>query len=598
MKKPLFILFSFFTVTVSLVCQEITLSEGAPFYSDVEGHHGVGEGEGAVQVEAERAAKAAALDRIFSELGKDRMFQEMYISMWPEAIVVEESVGEERKDGSYYAEVRVRIDQQAVIITQPNYAENVQNILDRTEKILEEAEESVRAAQGHEENLRMAAAYTQFKQVETRLAELRLLLAPLGDSSLQSRNGNTKPALTQISSTLQSTVSSGIERLEKIERETEVSEATEEIRRTYTLLDQELEGIGGIVEKYGVQSPFYDIPKPELQAVLVELEQARELNGEIGEKLLTLKEGVPKDKLFLIEKIDLSYADTERLDAVLERLAGEVKLEIRAPRLVRQERARKWGQFTQGLASALVERTPRDIFVFRYYLPLGLDAGSRGDGFGFTGQFEFAAALEYYFADLVWFNTVLEKRDTLTGIDSKSIGFSQELNLGFGRLFLVGIGGGWDWGRWVRAAGVSDPAVRELYGNVFVGMIDREQNWPWGLLTLKVPFRFAPVLYLGRLNGGLEAMLRISTLFQLGGSLYSGFVQTDAAGSPESVRDDPGDYLEYQFQWMVTFGVRLPKPFLWGLRVEGGSSADISGNVVGDPGPLPLLWRLFIQYSL
>jgi hypothetical protein len=93
-------------------------------------------------------------------------------------------------------------------------------------------------------------------------------------------------------------------------------------------------------------------------------------------------------------------------------------------------------------------------------------------------------------------------------------------------------------------------------------------------------------------------MLRISTLFQIGGGVNSGFVQIDAAPDGETVRNTPGDYLEYQFTWLVSFGVRLPKPWLWGLRVEGGKSTEINGTDYGTDAALPLLWRLFFQYSL
>jgi hypothetical protein len=598
--KNILVWFVIFTVAVAVSAGAETLSLEDPrnFYTDMEGHHGTGEGTAADRNEAVRIAKSHAIENIFNELGKDRMFIEMFISRWPEAIEIEDSVDRENDDGSFTALVRVVIGQQAVIMTEQSYTDSVLNLLDRAEGLLEEAESRVAKGQNHEENLQLAAAYTQYKQAESRLKELKLLLEPLGDSALQSSKGNSKPALMQIITTLQQTVSSAIARLEEIERETEVSKATEEIRRTYDLLQNELSKVEAVIEEYGAVSPFYDLPKDRLEAIRVDLEQAMELNSEIGDKFRQIKDGVPPDKLFLIEKIELSKNETENYEAVLGRLHGEVVREIRVPRLLRQERARRWAEFKKGLGHALVKRKPLDVFTLRYYLPLGLSTGG-GGGFGFTGEFDFTASVEYYFGGLFWFHTALVKDDYPFPGGGKNIGLSQELNIGFGRRFLVGAGAEWDWGRWIKDTAGSDGTVKELYVQGFIGMIDRTNNWPWALLILRLPLRPAHPLFLGKIGGSLEMMLRIHTLFQIGGGVSGGFMQIDSVGGADTLRNSPDEYLQYQVRWFALFGVRLPKPFLWGLRVEGGSGSGITagGDFTG-PDTLPLLWRLFVQYSL
>lgn len=569
--------------------QVLELEDSRQFYTDIGGHHGLGKGEGATENEALRIAKANAIETVFGELNKDDMFVEIFISRWPEAIVLEDSVAGETAEGRYAALARVRIDQQAVLMTEQTYQESAVNLLDRAEKIQSDAESRVEEAQGHEENMRLGEAYTNYKQAESRLDELVLLLGPLGDSSLQSSEGNSKPALMKIAETLQSTVESGLSRLEEIEKETEVSEATEEIRKTYNLLTEELKKVRNITETYLSLSPFYDMPQAELDAILLKLQQAMDLNSGIGEKLNNLQSGIPGDKVYLIEKVDLTFAETEQLNGTLQRLEEEVKDEIRLPRLVRQERAYKRNIFKEKLGYFLLKREPRDVFVLRYFLPFGLNTGEDAR-FGLTREFEIEAGVEHYFSDLVWFQTALWKDDLYVDPGIKDISLAQEAHIGFGRGFFAGGGASWDWGRWVKTDSGAEPAAGNFSIDAFIGGIDRDRQWPWGMLMLKVPARPGLFVYNGKINLAAEIKLRIAALFQLEAGISSGYYNIAPSDDIEEVRSDPVAYLQYQLRYFGLFGVRLPKPFLWGIRFEGGRE--------GPSAPEPMLFRLFLQYSL
>jgi hypothetical protein len=574
---------------LSLSSQPLALEDPRQFYTDISGHHGLGTGAGATEQEAVRIAKADAISMVFGELNKDDMFTEIFISRWPEAIVLKDTAAGKMSEGRWEALVRVRIDLQAVLMTEQTYQESAVNLLDRAEKLLEEAEPRVKTAQGHEENMRLGEAFTNYKQAASRLDELTLLLSPLGDSSLQSRGGNSKPALMNIAGTLRTTVESGLARLAEIEAETEVSETTEEIRKTYELLAGELGKVQTVVDAYIPLSPFYDLPRTELDVILLEIRQSIDLNGDLGGKLEKLKNGVPADKVYLLEKIDLSCAETEKLEGTLKRLEGEVKREIRVPRLVRQERAYKRIAFGEKMGHALLRREPGDIFILRYYLPIGLETGT-DTRFGLTRELELEAAVEYYFNDLVWFQTALWKDDLYVDPAVKDIALAQEAHIGFGRAFFAGGGAGWDWGRWVKSESGTEQAVGNFAVNAFIGGIDKERQWPWGILMLKVPVRPGLFVYNGKLNLAAEMKLRIAALFQLEAGISSGYYNIAPSDDIDEVRSDPDAYIQYQFRYFGLFGVRLPKPFLWGIRFEGGRE--------GPNAPEPMLWRLFLQYSL
>lgn len=574
---------------VRLFSQTLESGDSRIFYSDVAGHHGLGEGSGATEREALRLAKAKGIDVVFRELNKDDMFIEIFISKWPEAIVLEESAVREEGEGSYAAKVRVRIDRQTVLLTEQTYQESAINLLDRAETILDDAEPKVRAAQGYEENMRLGEAYTNYKQAETKLDELTLLLNPLGDSSLQSSEGNAKPALIAVEKTLRKTVESGLNRLAEIEKETEVSQTTEEIQRTYNLLLEEKAKVDTVKDEYLPLSPFYDLPQAELDAMLQEIRQAIDLNGDIREKLKGLREGVPRDKVYLSEKIELSRKECEQSGETLERLEEEVKAEIRLPRLVRQERAYKRKAFGEKLGYVLLKREPRDVFMIRYYLPFGLDAG--GDPrFGLTREFEIKAAVEYYFTDFVWFQTAVWKDDLFLESEIKDVALSQEAHLGFGGRFFVGGGAAWNWARWVKSSGRMEKTVGNFTIDVVAGGMDLERQWPWGILTLSLPIRPGLFVFNGKLNVEMELQLRIAALFQIETGISSGFYNSAPAETLDDIKADPDSYVTYQFRYFGLFGVRLPKPFMWGLRIEGGREGP------GDP--MPTLFRLFLQYSI
>ena len=109
------------------------------FKEDITGYHGVGKATAVDRDEALRLAKADALKLIFSRIGKDKMFQEMFISSWPGSISIEKDSVTEDENG-FTAAVTVKIDRNSIIMTEGQYRVSAVSLLDRAEKIITDTE--------------------------------------------------------------------------------------------------------------------------------------------------------------------------------------------------------------------------------------------------------------------------------------------------------------------------------------------------------------------------------------------------------------------------------------------------------------------------
>ena len=119
MKNILRLIVFILLIPIIIPAQESAI-ESDSFTHDISGYHAVGKAANADRDEALRLAKANALNRIFSEAGKDRLFSDLFISSWPEYISIEESEVV-KENNKYRAEVKVLVDRNAMILTEQSY---------------------------------------------------------------------------------------------------------------------------------------------------------------------------------------------------------------------------------------------------------------------------------------------------------------------------------------------------------------------------------------------------------------------------------------------------------------------------------------------
>jgi hypothetical protein len=171
------------------------LKESRGFYQDVAGYHAQGKAEAVDRTEAQRLAKAAALRRLFSEIGKDVIFAEMCISGWPEYITVEEAVSQER-EGKHLVQVQVVVATSAIMLTEQKYLVAVADLLSEAERVMAGVEKDLAEADGFERNLKVAEALGAYRKARARA----LRYAPPRHGS-SSRTSVTSPRFPRTAAT-------------------------------------------------------------------------------------------------------------------------------------------------------------------------------------------------------------------------------------------------------------------------------------------------------------------------------------------------------------------------------------------------------------
>lgn len=587
------------------------LDPAKPFFSDLSGHHALGSAAAPTAEEAERLAKAAALQRCFREIGKDELFQSLFISSWPDAISVEASRAEKAKDGGMTVVLRVRVDRNAVIMTEAQYRNAATDLLNRCEKLVEELEKTLTDAAADETNLRIPQALTGYRNARSRLREIAVLLKPMGDDSQASETGKSLAAVRGTVKALEERVNAGMERIESIEKKTEKDAATEELMGTLDLLAAEIEKIRLATSEHEQLSPFYDMPRARLESIVIELKKNRDKTGVVKEKLAFLKGKVPADRVLIEQKLQLAAADAAELDAKLKTLLSAAELEIREPRLARQETARRWSEIGKGAVAALdyaFLHKPADIVSLRYEIPFSWDGENP---IGYTGERDFRIQAEGAFPFGFWIRGQLSHAETALSPAAAASGtvdssLSSEAAIGYFRGLLIAVGFGWDWTHVVFAA---DPAMaqktaKENHVRVLFGGANRDGNRIDWLLSLKYRFPlFAdPFVVPYHLNAGLDYAFRVADILILEAGVSTGCFQDTAkdtaAGTAAGVVKVVPTDLTYVFSWRAAAALRIPGPFAWGVTHQGewiGPIADSLGTIPA--GAYRGEWGLFVEYD-
>jgi hypothetical protein len=579
------------------------LDPARPFISDVSGYHGIGSALAPTEEESERLAKSAALDLIFKETNKDDLFRDLFISSWPESIGIEAQRTVKTAD-QFSSVVRIRVDGNALLLADQPYRTAATNLLDRAEQALGEVDLMLAGAEEAESKSGIPEALTGFRNARSRAKEIRSLIKPLGNPSLTSDNGMTLKTLLVSLDSQEIRISSGLERIQTTEIESEKGSATQELEKAFELLSHEMDRIDGTVGDYERIEPFYDLPRTTLETILLDLSRGQQNAGLVHEKLINLKSRVPADSILMGAKVSLALSDLGTLETKLAKQKTEAETELREPRLARQEAARQMAEIGNSFGTAfgyVFLHVPTEILGFRYTLPFGWDGEHPVT---LTKENDFLLRAEGTFPAGFWIRASLSNEDVSlaqAGLAPGSFNssLSSELAMGYFHGAMFGAGFGWDWIRTIRSdIGGFQPVktTKEMAARLILGGANQPGTRIDWLLSLRYRIpqftRDAPIAYL--LNASLDWTYRVAQVLLVEAGVSSGCVQTIA--SPEGEEMNPSD-LTYAFRWSVSVALRLPAPFTWGVTYRGMGVAPITDtqalgafNYAGE-------WGAFFEYN-
>ncbi len=573
-----------------------SFEDSRPFYKDISGYYGLGTGSSGDKDEALRLAKAAAINTIFREIKRDDIFKEICISTWPEAISTEEFSQEKDESGTFHAKVRIKILQEMIVMTEQSYYVNVLNTLNRAESSIETIDSVVQNARSAEENLRMSEAFILYKQVEAQCSEVKFLLDQIGDNSILSDKGNSRLIILNIVNGLYDSIAGGTARLEKMAREKDSVSLAEELNNTYLLLLEETERIKDVIIRTAAYSPFFDLPKHQLDDFKIEVETSLDTIAEqLADKFIVLKTNLPEDQIFLHERISLDLNELDKMEMQLKQMEKEIKREIRDPRLERQERAWKSSLFWRAVGNGakwVFFHQAADIFTIRYSLPfeIFMETGVAGID-GFNMKFN----LEKAFNPGIWVKTSVESKDIPLGGNILNSALTHEAAIGFYKKILFGAGYLWDWQHLLKQEGGDLELPNESAVKLYLGGIDHERTRPLWLLSLKykIPGGIDEFIAAYHLNAALDFILRLENIMIIEAGISTECVRTTAGTGSAAAAG-----LEYLFQWNIGAAFRLPSPITWGITYYNDLRAEIVGKKLENATPITGRWRGFIQYSL
>lgn len=588
--SSIFLFFCFFLPLLQAEVDPFTRE----YYLDISGYHSVGQNSSESREEAVRLAKAEAIKRIFSEIGKDALFQQMFISIFPQFIVVDAS-GVTKTEEIYTAKVKITIDQNAVIMMEEQYRAAVEDILNQGEATIQSTEKILREAETAEVNLRMSEAMLSYRSAVVRCQEIEELFKNIGDSSIHSNQGNSILVLKKIAASLRTRSTEGVNRLEELENELEKDSALEELMKTLELILAEIGNTEEVIKTYADLQPFFDLPKTQLENIKLDLTNALEKTDTIGEKLTFLTKQVPEERLLVKEKVNISLNELARIKSKLTKMKKDVEQEMRYPRLVRQQHSQNWKNFLAGVddvARYLFLHKSADILSFRWYPPFFWEA--EGD-FILSHDRNTYIRAEKAFEAGFWIRTQLTFGQ-LEVLNRNILEYAnQELAMGYFRdRILFGAGLCWDWNRTINDAEVLTEKIFKIY----FGGVDRKRtraNWLL-FLNYQIPRFMSPFRLVYQVNGELGVLLRVEEILLVETSLFSGTFQDSLPGTGGLALEN----LEYGFNWRLGLGLRFPGPFVWGVYYNLGSRTSL--NAIDADEKMGAFqeknyWGAYIEYS-
>ena len=247
-----------------------------------------------------------------------------------------------------------------------------------------------------------------------------------------------------------------------------------------------------------------------------------------------------------------------------------------------------WGSMARGVFL----RHPSMYFGLRY-VP-NFDIGAEGFSSPAVHQGQFRA--EGLFDDIYLRGlTTLGSLPLSTEYSMNSL--TQEIALAYGGRSMWGLGFGWDWTRWFKAAedngeisSPEDAPLRRFTASAFWIHPRRMQGVPASVLELKyqIPQTLSPFIAAHVFNGELRYRIHVTDRILLTAGLGSTTVQNAPVGDSS----DLSEALDHELYWSAGFGFRAPGPFRWSVNHTGSRVAPVGGEGSGYRGS----WSFALEY--
>ncbi|PKL08509.1 MAG: hypothetical protein CVV51_08555 [Spirochaetae bacterium HGW-Spirochaetae-7] len=557
-------------------------AEGANYFAEATGL-------GATEAEAQNKALRGAIDVIMESLGKDRLFSELFIKN-PPVTMSWKKLSSKKGAAAWTVRLRLVVDDESLrLLYNASYVSTVSTILDESEARLSDAEQLGTDARRAESDGQLGRSMSLYWQARDACDSGLELLSPVGDAAVFSTFGKKKaPELREVLEAVRATAVSGFERIRNAERGLAEDEELSSALSSLAGLDDAV----AEVEKWyaGIGSRAASIegtPKAGLRAFGDELSARSRILSDSRLALGRIEDSVPKSKEIVRARIDVLRRRIDGTAEYLKKTSAAVGRELRDPAMSRAKRV-------QNMRWALLHE-PAGTLAFRFYSPFGVDPEANDITFIDTNRFEFGIRAEGAFGREkgVWIATTLRKDDAvLSGVSGsdevvKNTGYCQSIDLAFFGRGLFGAGIAWDWLRRVDGDSVDKRlAFRALAG----GMQEGNERLGWLLaLSWELPYEMYRFEASNVFNIGLDALLRLGTVVELNGGL--------AFRPRESIEDfDTSPRYDSSLMYSVGAGIRLPKPFLWGIEYAGHAAWSLEYDD-GDDARSSYI-RMFLEYSL
>jgi len=479
--------------------------------------------------------------------------------------------------------IRLTVDDESLRILQNgSYLSTVSNLLDDAERRFLEAEKSALAARTAETEVQLGRAMSLYWQARDAAESGLALIASVGDAAIFSSQTKKKaPELREVLEAIRASAVSGYDRIRAAERGLAEDETLSSALSALGAIDAEVADTEDWAD--GIAARAADVegrPKAELMAFSDELAARLRSLADSRLALARVEPLVPQSKELVRVRLDVTRKRIDRTERYLKSTKAAVDREIRDPAIARAKRA-------QNLRWAFLHE-PSGALALRLYSPFGLDPGAEDIAFMDTGRFEFGLRGEgafggdrgFWISSSLWKDDAVLAPPAIDGGLAKNTGYSQTLDLGFYGRGLFGAGIGWDWLRRVDGASVEKRlALRALAG----GMDEDGERAAW-LITLswELPYKLNTFEFANYLNFGLDGLLRLGSVVELG------------AGLSYRVRESVGYGYDTSLRYSAGAGLRLPKPFLWGLEFAGHAASSIGGGSSIEASYV----RMVLEYSL
>jgi hypothetical protein len=390
--------------------------------------------------------------------------------------------------------------------------------------------------------------------------------------------------------------------MQAIEQETRKSAAADEMTKAFDLYEAELAEMEARAGEYLDLSPFYDLPRSRLDAILLDVEADGDKDKRVIAELERLRAALPQDRDYLRQKADLSLVDAKALSKRLEKMEAELRLEIKTPRLVLQERAQRRRAVLAAagkVARYAFLHKPADLVTVTWDLPLRWDMENPVQA---TGEADVLVEVDGVFPGGFWIRGGAG-HETVTdaaGADTwRSAAWGSSVDIGFGKKTMLGLGVSWDWRREVAdlgAGGLPEEAERELALRLDLGGVDTERRRVSWLLSLGYTLPTVPaggIVIPYHLNAHLAFRAKAADVLILRGAVRTKAYQS-AAWADGTVF---ADAFSYRLEWSVGLGLRLPPPFILGVSYGGQLTAGLGPQGLLALDPYSGAWMLSLGYA-